>query len=154
MIDLKRQAELRRNIELLYFAYRDFTSRPDQLLEKKGLNRTHHRIIYFVGRQPGVSDNELLRTLAVSKQALNAPLRQLIAMKLVAVKLDPKDGRVKRLELTQESRGLEARLSGTQMDRLEEGFSRFDPKMEKAWREIMTAIAGDAEGLNGVRSRK
>lgn len=148
MIDLKRQAELRHTLELFYFAYRDFTSHPDQLLEKQGLSRLHHRIIYFVGRHPGVPVNRLLRILAVSKQALHAPLRQLIAMKLIATRPDPKDGRLKRLDLTPEARQLEARLSGSQMELMDRIFRKAGPAKEKAWREIMEAVAGDAEGFS------
>ena len=35
MVDLKRQAELRDAIELMYFAYRSFTDGPDRILERK-----------------------------------------------------------------------------------------------------------------------
>ena len=52
MIDLKRQEELRASIEIFYFAYRAFTARPDRILKQRGLGRVHHRILYFVGRNP------------------------------------------------------------------------------------------------------
>ena len=76
-------AQLRQAIEYLYYAYRSFTERPDKILDKRGLGRVHHRILYFVGRNPGTTVNALLSTLQVSKQALNAPLRQLLAMQLI-----------------------------------------------------------------------
>ncbi len=75
-------------MELFFFAYRSFTARPDKFLDKKGFNRVHHRIIYFVGQNPGLSVNALLKILGVSKQALNAPLRQLVGMKMIEAK-DP-----------------------------------------------------------------
>ena len=87
MVD-PRQDELREAIELLYFAYRAFTDQPDRILEGRGLGRMHHRILYFIGRNPGISIGGLLGVLAISKQALNAPLRQLIEMKLVASMAD------------------------------------------------------------------
>ncbi|RXL39562.1 MarR family transcriptional regulator, partial [Citrobacter sp. AAK_AS5] len=62
MIDLKRQAELREAIELLYFSYREFTAGPDRILAERGLSRVHHRILYFVGRSPGIPINALLAT--------------------------------------------------------------------------------------------
>ena len=93
MIDLNAERELRSSIELFYYAYRAFTSGPDHILERRGLARVHHRILYFVGRNPAITVNSLLATLRVSKQALNAPLRQLLAMKLIAASI-PRDERV------------------------------------------------------------
>ena len=46
-----RDAELRRSIELLYFAYRDFVGEADRLLNAQGLGRAHHRALYFIARQ-------------------------------------------------------------------------------------------------------
>ena len=87
-------AQLRQAIEYLYYAYRSFTERPDKILDKRGLGRVHHRILYFVGRNPGTTVNALLSTLQVSKQALNAPLRQLLAMQLISAQTATHDGRV------------------------------------------------------------
>jgi DNA-binding MarR family transcriptional regulator len=141
MVDLKRQDELRSAIELLYFAYRGFTDRPDRILERRGLGRVHHRILYFIGRRPDVSVQGLLGLLAVSKQALNAPLRQLLEMNLVAVAPDPADRRVKNLRLTAEGARLEAELTGAQMRHLQAAFDKAGADHEAGWRAIMTALA-------------
>ncbi|MGH7186971.1 MAG: MarR family transcriptional regulator, partial [Pseudomonadota bacterium] len=53
-----REEDLRQAIELLFFAYRDFTGEADQLLVEYGFGRAHHRVIYFVGRQPGMTVSE------------------------------------------------------------------------------------------------
>jgi DNA-binding MarR family transcriptional regulator len=142
MIDLKRQAELHEAIELFYFAYRGFTDRPDRILERRGLGRAHHRILYFIGRRPDISVQGLLSLLAVSKQALNAPLRQLLEMKLVAAEAGAPDRRVKRLRLTGEGRRLEEELTGEQMRGLQSAFDNVGD--ETAWRRIMTSLAGAA----------
>jgi len=83
MLDLDRQNGLRDAIEMLYFAYRGFTDRPDRILERRGLGRVHHRILYFIGRRPEVSVEGLLYLLAVSKQALNASSQMPLAAGLV-----------------------------------------------------------------------
>ena len=80
-------------MELLYFGYRAFTAGPDRILQDKGLGRVHHRILYFVGRNPGLNINELLSILDVSKQALNAPLRKLIGLGLIDVRTGTHDVR-------------------------------------------------------------
>jgi hypothetical protein len=46
------EEELRQGIELLFFAYRDFTAEPDAILARYGFGRAHHRVIHFVGRNP------------------------------------------------------------------------------------------------------
>jgi len=118
MVDLQRQAALREAIELFFFGYRAFTARPDSILERRGLSRVHHRILYFVGRDPGLGVNALLQTLGVSKQALNAPLRRLVELGLVSARTAADDGRRRELRLTAEGERLEAQLTGTQMAQL------------------------------------
>ena len=142
MIDLERQAELREAIELLYFSYREFTAGPDRILAERGLSRVHHRILYFVGRSPGIPINALLTILGVTKQALNAPLRQLTEMKLVAVRAGAQDRRVRELSLTADGARLEARLSGTQMRNLAAVFAEAGVPAEAGWREVMSILAG------------
>lgn len=140
MVDQKREAQLRDAIENFYFAYRAFTARPDRILEQRGLGRVHHRILYFVGRQSGLSVNELLSTLGVSKQALNAPLRQLIDMKLVTTSPASHDKRVKQVSLTEAGKKLETQLTQTQMKHLDEVFDEHGPRSERAWLTLMKAI--------------
>jgi DNA-binding MarR family transcriptional regulator len=141
MVDQTRQDELRRAIELFYFAYRGFTGRADRVLERRGLGRTHHRILYFIGREPGLTVKALLAVLAVSKQALNAPLRQLIEMGLVAAGPDAADRRLKSLRLTTEGARLEAELTGAQTRHLAAAFARLDEPAEQGWRAVMAALA-------------
>ena len=145
MVDLKRQDELRGAIELLYFAYRGFTDRPDRILDRRGLGRGHHRILYFIGRRPAVSVRGLLELLAVSKQALNAPLRQLMEMNLVSALADPDDRRVKNLRLTPEGQRLEAELTGAQMRHLQAAFETVGAEAEAGWRAVMGELAAAAD---------
>ena len=70
--------ELRQGIELLFYAYRDFTAEPDAMLARYGFGRAHHRVIYFVGRHPHMSVSELLGILRITKQSLARVLGQLV----------------------------------------------------------------------------
>ncbi|OIR07912.1 DegT/DnrJ/EryC1/StrS aminotransferase family protein [mine drainage metagenome] len=74
-----REEELRQGIEMLFFAYRDFTAEPDVILADYGFGRAHHRVIYFVGRSPGITVSDLLATLGITKQSLSRVLSQLVA---------------------------------------------------------------------------
>ena len=124
-------------IEALYFAYRAFTEQPDLILEKRGLNRVHHRILYFVERQSEQTINELLATLRVSKQALNAPLRQLIEMQLVSIKPSTVDKRKRLLCLTPKGSELERLLTMTQIDQLNAAFKAAGTQSIEGWFEVM-----------------
>ena len=94
-----------------------------------------------MGRHPGIAVNGLLEILGVSKQALNAPLRQLLEMKLVDSQTNAGDRRVRELRLTSEGARLEANLSGLQRRRMEEVFRAAGPEAETSWREVMGEIA-------------
>lgn len=143
------ESEFRQAIEHLYFAYRAFTELPDKILNKRGLGRVHHRILYFVGRNPGTTVNALLGTLQVSKQALHAPLRQLLAMQLIAMETAAHDGRVRHLVLTRTGARLEAQLSGTQIAQLRHAFERAGPEAQDGWNRVMAALVGDKARTDG-----
>ena len=142
--DAEPDAGLRDAIESLYFGYREFTRRPDRILEGRGLGRVHHRILYFVGRQPGQPVGALLQILAVSKQAINAPLRLLVAKGLINIGAGEGDRRLKRLTLSRQGMDLEAELTGAQMRHMESAFAAVGAKKAAGWMTVMSAL-GDRE---------
>jgi DNA-binding MarR family transcriptional regulator len=150
MVDLHagREEKLREAIELFYFAYRAFTDGADHILEERGLGRVHHRILYFVGRNPQTTVNALLEILDVSKQALHAPLRQLVEGQLVVIQADEKDRRFKRLSLTSKGKKLEARLTGAQMKLLSDVFIATGDQAQAAWKTVMRDMSQRA----GIKS--
>src|SRR5215475_9459218 len=103
--------EVRQGIELLYFAYRDFTAEPDQILAKYDFGRAHHRVIHFVGRHPQITVGELLEILRITKQSLNRVLGQLIRQGFITQRPGPRDRRQRLLELTPQGAELERRLT-------------------------------------------
>ncbi len=138
-----RDATLRLAIEQFYFGYRAFTAPPDRILGQRGLGRVHHRILYFVGRKPHISINALLAILGVTKQALNAPLRQLVEMRLIAMNPAEHDRRVRQLSLTPSGAKLEAQLTSTQMKLLQAAFSQAGEKAESGWHRVMDCLRGE-----------
>ncbi len=137
-----REAALRLAIEQFYFGYRAFTMQPDRILAQRGLGRVHHRILYFVGSNPRISVNALLNMLNVSKQALNAPLRQLVEMQLVSIDTAEHDRRVRQLSLTASGAELEAQLTGTQMKQLQAVFEQVGDSAETGWHQVMRSLSG------------
>lgn len=153
--DPNRETELRRAIEDFYFGYRSFTALPDRLLAQRGLGRTHHRVLYFVRRDDGISVGALLDVLGVTKQALHRPIRDLEAQGLIAVTADPGDRRVRRLTVTAAGRALETELVDAQMRLLDDVFRRAGDGAEASWRTIMTLLrnAPPAPGGDGSHTQ-
>lgn len=137
----ERERELRGAIEELYFGYRAFTALPDEILAERGLGRTHHRILYFVDRSPGLSVGELLGVLAVTKQAVHRPIKELEQRGLLRIDTDAGDRRVRRLTVTEEGAALESRLTTVQMRLLAEAFEGLGASAEGHWHEIMRRLA-------------
>jgi DNA-binding MarR family transcriptional regulator len=135
--------------ELLFFAFRGLTAEPDRLLEERGLSRVHHRILYFVRRNPGLGPGGLLQIFRVSKQALSRPLRDLAAQGLLRGEPIPENRRRKRLVLTAAGLRLEKRLSELQRTRFAEAFVAAGPAAASGWREVMGLLGGESKSHTG-----
>jgi DNA-binding MarR family transcriptional regulator len=107
------------NIELLFFAYRDFTADPDRILHGFGFGRAHHRALYFVNRQPGMTVAELLTILGITKQSLSRVLRQLIESGHIRQVEGRSDRRQRLLFPTRAGRELILELSWPQSRRID-----------------------------------
>ena len=105
-------------IELLYFGYRDFTSDPDVLLLDFGFGRAHHRVVHFVGRNPGISVAELLDILRITKQSLARVLKELVDRGIIEQRSGNSDKRKRLLYLTRDGVSLHARLMQPQIERV------------------------------------
>ncbi len=136
-----REQELNKALEALHFAFRAITAQPDAMLAECGLSRVHHRLLYFIGRNPGLSVNELLAILRITKQSLNAPLRQLTELGFIESTPDAGDRRIKRLALTEKGSCLESQLSGYQRQRFARVFEMVGPEGEAAWHQVMRLLA-------------
>src|SRR5690606_10492829 len=101
-------------IELLFFAYRDFTSDPDQILMDYGFGRAHHRVLHFVNRRPGLTVAELLDVLKITKQSLARVLKQLIDTGHIVQVQGPRDRRQRELYPTARGRALALALARPQ----------------------------------------
>lgn len=105
-------------VELLFFAYRDFTAEPDAILDEMGFGRAHHRVLHFVNRNPGLRVADLLGVLRITKQSLARVLKQLIDEGYVVQATGPEDRRERRLHATDTGRALAERLLANQTKRI------------------------------------
>ena len=135
-----REEELRRGIEMMFFAYRDFTGEADAILAEQDMGRAHHRAIYFIGRNSGMTVSALLSILNITKQSLSRVLSALVESGHVVQRPGPQDRRQRLLFLTKKGSELEARLTDVQATR----FAR-------AYREAgMDSVVGFHRVLEGL----
>ena len=146
MTDLKKSTGQRQIMEAFFGAYRAFTAKPDEMLARRGLSRMHHRILFFIAHQPGLSVSELLTRLGVTKQALNIPLRQLVEMQLVDSAPAADDKRKRLLALTPEGAKLEQKLRQEQIRTLQAVFGEVGEEAVAGWLRVNQALAEKLPG--------
>lgn len=136
--------QLRQAIELMFFAYRGFTADPDRLLEDRGYGRAHHRALHFINRRPGLTVNDLLAVLGVTKQSLNRVLGRLVDDGLVESRVGTRDRRQRNLRLTEAGLALEQELSAAQRKRMRAAFSSAGPEAVQGFRRVLEAMIDPA----------
>jgi DNA-binding MarR family transcriptional regulator len=139
------EEEVRRGIELLFFAYRDFTAEPDEILAKCGFGRAHHRVVHFVGRHPLMSVSELLGILRITKQSLSRVLSQLVRQGFIFQRPGSHDRRQRLLELTPKGRELEQQLSEPQRARIANAYRQAGARAVEGFCTVLLGIIADEE---------
>ncbi len=130
------EAEAVALVELLFFAYRDFVADPDHVLEGLGFGRAHHRVLHFVGRDPGMTVASLLDILKITKQSLARVLKELIDKRYVFQNEGEQDRRQRLLHLTPSGEALRQKLIAPQIARF-----------KRAAEEIKTEKKHDLQSL-------
>jgi DNA-binding MarR family transcriptional regulator len=136
-------------IELLFFAYRDFISEPDDVLLKLGFGRAHHRVLHFVNRNPGMKVAELLDILKITKQSLGRVLKQLVDQGYVVQREGAQDRRQRLLYVTGKGEALAMKLAALQTARIARALAELGPGAHDAARRLLAAMI-DAENRDGV----
>jgi len=136
-------------IELLFFAYRDFVSDPDDVLAKLGFGRAHHRVLHFVNRNPGMKVADLLEILKITKQSLGRVLKQLIDQGFVAQKAGANDRRQRLLYVTPKGEALAMKLAGLQTARISQVLDGLGPGGHDAARRFLAGMI-DADSRDAV----
>lgn len=136
-------------IELLFFAYRDFVSDPDDVLAKLTFGRAHHRVLHFVNRNPGMKVADLLDILRITKQSLGRVLKQLVDQGYIVQKEGANDRRQRLLYATPKGEALAMKLAGLQTERISRALSELGPGAHEAARRFLIAMI-DSGGRDDV----
>lgn len=138
-------------IELLFFAYRDFISEPDEILSGFGFGRAHHRVLHFVDRNPGLSVADLLDILKITKQSLARVLKQLIDRGFIEQREGERDRRQRLLFATPEGEKLAHTLVGIQAKRIDRAVASFSAEQREAAAEFLARLINDTERAHVLR---
>ena len=135
-----REEDIRTAQDLLFFAYRDFTAAADVILVELGFGRAHHRVLHFIGRNPGMPVGDLLAILRITKQSLARVLNALVEQGYVAQKQGRADRRQRLLTLTEAGQALERRLFERQHERLAVAYRDAGAASVEGFRRVMRGI--------------
>ena len=151
-----REEELRQCAELLFFAYRDFTAGPDKILKDYNFGRAHHRVIHFVGRNPGITVSELLDILRITKQSLSRVLNALVERGFVEQKPGMTDRRQRLLFLTEEGTALEQKISIVQRQQVARAFREAGGEAVAGYRKVLAGLINEddrEQALNRIMKK-
>jgi DNA-binding MarR family transcriptional regulator len=132
-------------VELLFFAYRDFTGGPDAVLEQYGFGRAHHRVLHFVHCNPGLRVAQLLDILKITKQSLARVLKQLLDDGFITQKTGPEDRRERLLFTTTKGTRLAEKLSSLQLSRVAAALEGAGPAGAEAARRFLLGMVAESE---------
>src|ERR1700689_1359161 len=127
-------------IELLFFAYRDFVGDPDEVLEKLGFGRAHHRVLHFVNRNPGMKVAELLDVLKITKQSLGRVLKKLVDEGYIIQKEGAKDRRQRLLYVSPAGEALALKLAALQTARIGRVLAELGPGAREHARRFLAGM--------------
>ncbi len=135
-----RDEDLRQGLDLLFFAWRDLAAEADAALEKEGLGRAHHRALYFIGRNPGLSVGDLMAILGITKQSVGRVLKELTAKGLMRQTVGSEDRRERRLALTEAGQALEQALTGPQRALMANAYRAAGAEAVSGFRTVLTGL--------------
>lgn len=130
-----------RTVELIFFVHLRMADCADPVLAEIGLGRPHHRLLYFVARNPGITVGDLTALLHISNQALSRTTNQLTSMGLLEQRYSLEDRRVRQNFVTTEGLALLRRLIENQMAMISRAHAEMTPEeLSNMWRSLAVMI--------------
>ena len=127
-------------IQLLLYAYRETFSDPKDILKKNSLGAAHHRTLHLIERNEGISVNELLIKLKITKQSLNRVLQDLKKMKIIKQLKDNNDSRRKLLYLDQTGKKFYNEIFQSQKKRIFNALKNSDSDSVVKFKQVLEKI--------------
>ena len=104
------------------------------------MGAAHHRTLHLIERNQGISVNELLIKLKITKQSLNRVLRDLKQAKIIKQVRDQKDTRRKLLYLDQNGKKFFKEVFDSQKKRIFNALKNSDSNSVLNFKEVLKKI--------------
>ena len=127
-------------IRLLLYAYRETFSDPKEILKKKSLGPAHFRTLHLIDTDEGISVNELLYKLKITKQSLNRVLKDLKRLKMIKQIKDRLDTRRRLLYLDSDGKKIYSEVFESQKKRIFNALKDSDPSSVIKFKEVLKKI--------------
>lgn len=134
---------------LFHFAYKTFINTADEIIEKHGMSRQHHRFLFYISKMPGISVKELLDFLEITKQGSHRTLSKLKDENLIEEYQSDEDKRVKNLYPTKQGKELVKVLNKEQLNMLKNILDEAGTD----WFDVMETYANQREGFRNIKAK-
>ena len=136
-----RDDKLKETLNNFFLVYKTF---ENQILDNASINGfgiADIRCILIILLYPGITFNELLIKLSITKQSLNRVLKILLEKKMVIQETNKKDKRMKNLYLSDESKKIINNLIGPTIKEISNVFQKSGSEAVNGFNQIFVNLA-------------
>lgn len=136
-----REDKLKETLNNFFLVYKTFENQILDNASVNGFGIADIRCILIILLYPGITFNELLIKLSITKQSLNRVLKILLEKKLVIQKTNKKDKRMKNLYLSDESKKIINNLIGPTIKEISNAFQKSGSEAVNGFNQIFLNLA-------------
>ena len=136
-----REDKLKETLNNFFLVYKTF---ENQILDNASINGfgiADIRCILIILLYPGITFNELLIKLSITKQSLNRVLKILLEKKMVIQEINKKDKRMKNLYLSDDSKKIINNLIGPTIKEISNAFQKSGSEAVNGFNQIFLNLA-------------
>ena len=119
-----REDKLKETLNNFFLVYKTFENQILDNASVNGFGIADIRCILIILLYPGITFNELLIKLSITKQSLNRVLKILLEKKMVIQEINKKDKRMKNLYLSDDSKKIINNLIGPTIKEISNAFQK------------------------------
>ena len=136
-----REDKLKETLNNFFLVYKTFENQILDNASVNGFGIADIRCILIILLYPGITFNELLIKLSITKQSLNRVLKILLEKKMVIQETNKKDKRMKNLYLSDESKKIINNLIGPTIKEISNAFQKSGSEAVNGFNQIFLNLA-------------
>ena len=136
-----REDKLKETLNNFFLVYKAFENQILDNASVNGFGIADIRCILIILLYPGITFNELLIKLSITKQSLNRVLKILLEKKMVIQETNKKDKRMKNLYLSDDSKKIINNLIGPTIKEISNAFQKSGSEAVNGFNQIFLNLA-------------